>query len=140
MKKLCLWVMMGALLLPLTLLAATNVAVTNAAVTTPTVIALPGVTPTGQIDVVNLINLVLFGLTPLVVQGIKKLIPKLPDFSLNILAPVLGALIALLLGWIGVTTSTGWGAAIWGGLGTWLYELVANVKDHLSTPPSPPTG
>ena len=93
--------------------------------------AIPGLTPAGQVDVVSLINLAILALTPIVVQGIKKLIPKLPPFTLNLLAPALGAAIGSLLHVLGVDAATGWGAAIWGALGTWLYELTANVKEAL---------
>ena len=107
------------------------------------VIVLPGVTPTGQIDITNLMNLLILGLTPVVIQGIKWLIPKVPDVVLNLLAPLAGVGIALLLNACGVGLSTGWGAAIWGGCGTWLYELTANSNAHLqaaravtTTPPA----
>lgn len=98
--------------------------------------AIPGLTPTGQVDVVNLINLAILALTPIIVQGFKKLIPKLPPFTLNLLAPVLGAAIGSLLHAVGVDAATGWGAAILGGLSTWLYELGKNVKEAVA--PSEP--
>lgn len=95
---------------------------------------LPGLTPTGQVDVVSLINLLIMVLTPILTQGWKWVFPRLPNFTLNLIAPVMGALIGMALHAAGVTTTTGWGAAIWGGLGTWLYELAANAKDFVQKP------
>jgi hypothetical protein len=122
-------------LVSLVFAAAAVLAQTNA------VPALPGLTPEGTVDVVSLINLSILALTPLVTQGFKKLIPKLPPFTLNLLAPLLGAAIGAALHALGVSVATGWGAAIWGGLGTWLYELSSNVKDALAggSAPTPPT-
>lgn len=102
---------------------------------------LPGMTPGGQVDVVSLINLTILAITPIVTQGFKLLFPKLPSFTLNLLAPLLGAGAGALLNALGVEAATGWGAAIWGGLGTWLFELSKNTKDYLANiGNTPPTG
>jgi hypothetical protein len=135
-------VLLAWLVLPATWLTAQ---VTNAPVDTNAPPVLPGLTGAGQVDVVNLINLAILALTPIVMQGFKKLVPKLPDFTLNLLAPLLGAGLGSLLHVVGVSTATGWGAAIWGGLGTWLYELSHNARFYVSsklsadtTAPTPP--
>lgn len=99
---------------------------------TNTVPPLPGTLPGGGTDVIALINLLIVALTPIVVQFIKSVIPKLPAFTLNLLAPVLGALFGWLLNTMGVDVASGWGAAIYGGLATWLFELTKNVKDYLA--------
>ena len=123
------WIIFVLLILPAAWVVAqvTNNASTNA------VPVLPGLTGTGQVDVVSLVNLTILALTPMVMQGFKKIMPKLPDFALNLLAPALGALLGAGLNALGVSTTTGWGAMLWGGLGTWLYEFSHNARFYAVT-------
>lgn len=85
----------------------------------------PAPTPEGA---VNWFNLIITGLTPIVILGLKKIVPQIPGWLLPIAAPVVG----LGLGWAlqkaGAPTDGGLPAIVWGGLGVWLRELQDQLR------------
>lgn len=73
---------------------------------------------------------------PLLIFGTKFLIPKIPKWSLPILAPILGAGIDIVANWhVGTSALVG---AVMGGLGVWLREVKDQVQKAVVTPE--PTG
>jgi len=77
------------------------------------------------------INLAITALTPVVIYGVKALVPKIPKLMLPMIAPVIG----VALSYLGQVTGTGPDASamalVYGGLGVWLREVVDQVKNAL---------
>ena len=73
---------------------------------------------------------------PLLICGVKLLIPKVPKALLPILAPVFGAGLEIVLYSAGASGAANPVAgAILGGLGVWLREVVDQLK-KASAPPA----
>ena len=105
-----------------------------------------------------LVNALITVLTPLVIVGIRKLAPKIPlikipgtkitlgqtdipKYILPGLAPFIGLGVAYGLEAVGLSFNAGVGAAVYGGLGVWLREMVDQAKKAFgtdSTTPTPP--
>lgn len=86
-------------------------------------------------DLLGWVNMVIVALTPIVIAGIKKLVPVIPGVMFPFIAPVVG----LILNWIS-TFATGHAAdpvvgAITGALGLWLRELVDQTKQTMTSDP-----
>ncbi len=120
------------LAVPFVVLAQTN---TNSIPTPPG--AVPGTAP-GMGLLITILPL----LVPIIIAGFKVVLPKLPGWTLPIIAPALGALID----YIGSLTPLGTGAAhpllaaALGSAGVGLREMVTQVRDRAVLPPStPPT-
>lgn len=71
-------------------------------------------------------------IVPLVIAGMKKLMPKLPGFLLPIIAPVIGVVIDLVNSFVTTHSTNLFAAAALGLAGVGLRE----VKDQLSKKPS----
>jgi ethanolamine transporter EutH len=71
-------------------------------------------------------------LVPLAMAGIKRLIPKLPKFLLPILAPVVGAGLDALGGWIaGISVGSSLAAGMLGLAGVGIREIADQSKKAL---------
>lgn len=71
-------------------------------------------------------------LVPLIVSLIRRLIPKLPKWSLPILAAVAGPVTDQLLALIASTEAIGWQAAVLGLAGVGVREVVDQSRKALS--------
>lgn len=80
------------------------------------------------VEVVNWLNLLITGLTPVVTLGIKKLIPKVPRVVLPLAAPLIGIALDYVLRLASVETGGPWMAMVFGSLGTWLYQAQKEVR------------
>ena len=78
---------------------------------------------------IQLAQLLIPIVVPLLIAGIKKLAPKMPSWALPILAPVLGALSAGLSGVADPTTG-----AVLGSAGVGAREIVDQVRKASGTP------
>ncbi len=67
-------------------------------------------------------------LVPVLIAGVKWLLPKIPAVALPILAPVLGAALDIVLHYAGATGSNGLLGAVLGAAGVGLREVVDQVK------------
>lgn len=76
----------------------------------------------------SLLNLIITGLTPIVIFGIKKIVPKIPTVLLPVAAPVIGIILDFVLRKAGVDTGGTFAGAVWGALGLWLRELQDQTK------------
>ncbi len=107
---------------------------------TNTIPTLPGTVP-GTAPGMGLLITILPLLVPIIIAGFKVVLPKLPGWTLPIVAPALGALID----YIGSLTPLGTGAAhpllaaALGSAGVGLREMVTQVKDLAALPPVNPT-
>jgi hypothetical protein len=71
-------------------------------------------------------------LVPLLISGVKKLIPKLPVWSLPVMAPFLGAAFDVIMHF-----ATGSGMNVWAAAGLGLAGVgVREIKDQLMKPPA----
>lgn len=68
--------------------------------------------------------MLLVALTPLVLQVFKLLVPSIPKVFLPLLAPVVGVLLDLVMKKAGMASDGTVAAAVFGGLGTWLREVL----------------
>jgi hypothetical protein len=75
---------------------------------------------------------------PIVIAGLKFMLPKLPTWTLPaIVAPLLGTLADLALHYAGVSTlGPAWGALL-GSAGVGLREIQDQVKQQIATPATP---
>ncbi len=96
----------------------------------------PGTVP-GTAPGMGLLITILPLLVPIIIAGFKVALPKLPGWTLPIIAPALGALID----YIGSLTPLGTGAAhpllaaALGSAGVGLREMVTQIKDRAALPP-----
>lgn len=123
------------------LAAPDTVVITNAVVTNSPVVI--GPTAPIPVEIVNWLNLLITGLTPVVTLGLKKLVPRIPRVVLPLAAPIIGIGLDFVLRLASVETGGWLSAMIYGSLGTWLYQaqkevrLVATEKELVPiTPPA----
>jgi hypothetical protein len=87
-------------------------------------------------DAVSWVNLIIAGLTPVVIAGIKFITPRIPGVALPFIAPAIGLALAQIEAWVtGNPASLVLGAAA-GGLGVFLRELVDQSKKLISGTPT----
>lgn len=124
-NKLWLW-LLALVTLPLAVLAQTN--------TPPT---LPSDLPA---SVGQYWDLVIAAVTPILVTGIAKLVPKIPKWVLPTITPVLGIVLGLAYNKI-VGANLGWvDAAQLGALAVFVREVVnQTITKRLATPDPAPT-
>lgn len=79
-------------------------------------------------DAINLLNLIITGLTPVVIFGVKKVVPTIPTVLLPVAAPVVGIGVDFALRKAGIETGGAVAGAVWGALGVWLRELQDQVR------------
>lgn len=79
-------------------------------------------------EIVNWLNLLITGLTPVVTLGLKKLIPRIPRVVLPLAAPIIGIGLDYVLRLASVETGGWLSAMIYGSLGTWLYQAQKEVR------------
>lgn len=79
-------------------------------------------------EIVNWLNLLITGLTPVVTLGLKKLVPRIPRIVLPLAAPVIGIGLDYVLRLASVETGGPWMAMVFGALGTWLYQGQKEVR------------
>ena len=100
---------------------------------TNSVPAIPGV----PADSLGWVNLLIAGLTPIVISGIKKVVPKIPTVALPFAAPIVGVILTQIEAFVtGHSTSLVTGAVA-GALGLYLREVVDQSKQKLSPTPPP---
>jgi hypothetical protein len=99
--------------------------------------AVPAVAPPA--DPMNWLNLIVVGVTPVVIALIKWGVPKVPGWTLPIAAPFVGIAVDFVLKKAGVATDGGViQTALLGAAGVWLRELQDQVRQRV-TPETPPT-
>jgi MFS superfamily sulfate permease-like transporter len=104
------------LLVPCAVLAQTNAAVLTSV-------------PSGTADWLNMLIAVV---TPVVIAGVRWLLPKIPKIALPLIAPVIGVILDQLAG---ILTSHQPGVvagAISGAVGLWLREAADQSRKHLA--------
>lgn len=79
-------------------------------------------------NALNLLNLLITGLTPIVILGIKKIVPDIPKWLLPLSAPVIGIGIDFVLRKAGLETGGAVSGALYGAAGTWLREFQDQVR------------
>lgn len=129
-RKQWLW-LFGLILMPLAVLAQTN---------TIPVPEIPGQLPK---NLSQYWDLVIAAVTPLLVTGIWKLVPKLPKWVLPTITPLIGIGLGLLVNWL-TTANLGWvDMAKAGALAVFIREVINQaITKRLATPdpaPTPPT-
>lgn len=97
--------------------------------------ALPDV-PTSPADWVNVLIL---AVTPIIIAGIKWLMPKVPKMVLPILAPLLGIAVDQLAAFATGHQSNLVLAALLGASGLWLREAIDQAKKQITKEPSTDT-
>lgn len=94
--------------------------------------AMPGVPP----DAVGWVNLLIAGMTPVVIAGIKKLVPNVPSFALPFAAPVVGVLLTQVQAFASGHSANLIVGAVAGAVGLYLREVVDQSKQKLTNPPT----
>lgn len=101
---------------------------------TNTIPAIPEVPGT---DGTSLLLILIPLVVPLVVAVVKFVLPKLPVWTLPILAPALGALVDYLTTLATGTAASPVLAAVFGSAGVGLREIIDQVKQASRRPPQP---
>ena len=86
----------------------------------------------------NLLNLLITGLTPIIIYGVKAVVPKIPKFLLPVAAPLVGIAVDFVLRKVGLETSGSFQAALWGAAGVWLREVQDQAKQAMVAAPDKP--
>lgn len=133
MKKLLPLLFVGVALCAL---AQTNPVTPSASGTNAPVHALPGAQAVSTLSsyLVLLIPIVV----PLLIAALKNFIPKLPVWTLPIIAPALGALIDWIMQLSGMNTSGAITGALLGSAGVGIRELQNQVAQRIANPPAGP--
>lgn len=79
-------------------------------------------------EALNWLNLLISGLTPMVVLGIRKLVPKIPKLVLPLAAPIIGMCLDWVLRLASVETGGWMTGLVYGAVGNWLYEAQKEVR------------
>lgn len=72
--------------------------------------------------------------TMVVVYGVRRAVPKLPRFSIPILAMALGFILTYVQNELGGPAVTPLTAAILGASATWLREIISTIREHGTNP------
>lgn len=126
-----LWLIaLGAIVYTFSALAQTNAPTVPDATT-------PAPLPT---TLLNYWELAIAGLTPLIVTGIWKLVPKIPSAVIPLTTPVIGILLGLLMNWLGKANLSWVDMGTAGALAVFVREAVNQaITKRLTTPPTTPT-
>lgn len=91
-------------------------------------------------EALNWLNLIISGLTPMVVLGIRKLVPKIPKLVLPLAVPLIGMGIDWVLRMASVETSGPIWGLVYGAVGTWFYEAQKGVRVAIAEKELAPAG
>ena len=75
-------------------------------------------------------------LVPILLYGMKLVVPMIPKWLIPILAPILGAALDILNSYLTGHSLSPMTGAVLGGLGVWLREVIDQVK-KAATPTVP---
>lgn len=91
-------------------------------------------------EALNWLNLIISGLTPMVVLGIRKLVPKIPKLVLPLAVPLIGMGIDWVLRMASVETGGPIWGLVYGAVGTWFYEAQKGVRVAIAEKELAPAG